>query len=147
MNLVETAPDRIGRKSLSLLQDLLGDFRPRDFAVRLWDGNTWDPEPGQPLRFTIVLRHPAVLRTMFLSPSELSLGEAYIRDDFDIEGDIESAFALGDHLVRRPRGLAEHLQRARELLALPSRKRPAVVRPLDKLRGVRHSLDRDRRGA
>ena len=32
------------------------------------------------------------LRAMFSSPSELTLGEAYVHDDFDIEGDIEAVF-------------------------------------------------------
>jgi len=145
MGLQTVTPDRIAEKSLSLLQDLLAGFRPRDFAIRLWDGSTWDPESGQPPRFTMVIRNPAVLRRMFLSPSELSLGEAYLQGDFDIEGSIESAIALGDYLVRQPRGIAGRLRLARDLLALPAGKRPAVVRPLERLRGVRHSLHRDRK--
>ena len=140
---VET-PDPVAQKCLSLLQDLLAGFRPRDFAFRLWDGSTLDPEPGEPLRFTMVIMHPGVIREMFLSPSELSLGEAYLQEDFDIEGDIGRAFALGDHLVRQPRGIAERLRLAQDLLSLPRRKHPAVVRPLGRLRGVRHSLNRDR---
>jgi len=43
---------------------------------------------------------------MFLSPSELALGEAYIYDDFDIEGDIEAAFDLADYLLGRERNLS-----------------------------------------
>ena len=51
--------------SLSFLETLLGDYRPRDFAARLWDGTIWDAEPGQPTRFTLVLKHPGALRSMF----------------------------------------------------------------------------------
>jgi len=58
-------------------------------VLNRWDGNIWGTEK-QP-RFTVVLKHPAALRAMFCSPSELSLGEAYIHDDFEIEGDIEAA--------------------------------------------------------
>ena len=145
MGLKVEPPDPIAQNCLSLLQELLAGFRPRDFAIRLWDGSTWDPEPGQPLRFTMVIRNPAVLRRMFLSPSELSLGEAYLQGDFDIEGDIESAIALGDYLVRQPRRIAGRLRLARDLLALPAGKCPAGVRPLESLRGVRHSLHRDRK--
>lgn len=145
MGLKVESPDPIAQNCLSLLQDLLAGFRPRDFAIRLWDGSTWDPESGQPLRFTMVIRNPAVLRRMFLSPSELSLGEAYLQGDFDIDGDIESAISLGDYLIRQPRKFADRLRLARDLLALPARKRPAVVRPLERLRGVRHSLHRDRK--
>lgn len=46
-------------------------------------------------RFTLVLKRPEALRAMFLAPSELTLGESYIYDDFDIEGDIEAAFDSG----------------------------------------------------
>jgi hypothetical protein len=40
-----------------------------------------------------------------LSPSELKLGEAYIYDDFNIEGDIEAAFDLADYLLGQGRCL------------------------------------------
>src|SRR5690348_18345693 len=80
--------------TLSLLQDLLGSSSRRDFAVRLWDGTTWRPQTAGPAdeapRFTIVLQHAGALRRMFLPPNELTLGEAYIYNDFDIEGDIEA---------------------------------------------------------
>ena len=70
--------DRAIRKSLSFLDSLLGEYHPRDFAVRLWDGTVKDAEPGQPARFTLVLKHPGALRTMFWPPGEISLAEAYI---------------------------------------------------------------------
>ena len=31
---------------------------------------------------------------MLLPPTDLALGEAYLRDDFDVEGDIEAAKGL-----------------------------------------------------
>jgi cyclopropane-fatty-acyl-phospholipid synthase len=74
------ATDQALQTTLSLLQDLLGSSPQRNFAVRLWNGTTWKPEPqsGEPARFTIVLQHPGALRKMFLPPSDLTLGEAYI---------------------------------------------------------------------
>ncbi|HLM82363.1 MAG TPA: hypothetical protein VK302_17290, partial [Terriglobales bacterium] len=83
------------------LDALLADYSRRDFQVRLWDGTTWGAET-QP-RFTLVLKHPGALRAMFLSPSELALGEAYIDDDYDIEGDIEAAFDLADYFLGQER--------------------------------------------
>ena len=77
--------DTSAETSMSLLYDLFGSYHPRNFAVRLWDGTTWEAEPGQPARFTLVLQHPGALRMMFLPPNELTLGEAYIYNDFDIE--------------------------------------------------------------
>lgn len=136
--------DRVSRNCRSVLQDLLADLHPRDFAVRLWDGTILGEEPGEPRRFTLALKHPGALRALALSPSELSLGEAYLYDDFDIEGDIGSAVTLADHLVRPRHSLSARLRLARRLLALPSRARPRARRPSDRLRGVRHSRSRDR---
>jgi cyclopropane-fatty-acyl-phospholipid synthase len=132
--------------SLSFLENLLGDYRPRDFVVRFWDGTTWDAEPGQPRRFTLVLKHPGALRSMFWPPNEISLAEAYIYDDLDIEGGIENVFPLADHLLTRRRNPAESLRQARRLLSLPAGRREG--RPGGKaarLRGARHSKARDRR--
>jgi hypothetical protein len=74
------------RVSVDLLENLLAAYPRRDFQVRLWDGSIW--VGGEQPRFTLVLKHPGALRAMFLSPSEFTLGEAYIYDDFDIEGEI-----------------------------------------------------------
>lgn len=144
MELLEKTSDRIPQKCLSLLRDLLEGLHPRDFAVRLWDGSTLEEEPGEPRRFTMVLKHPGAMRALFRSPSELSLGEAYLYDDFDIEGDIGSAFSLADHLVHFHPGLGGRLRLARQLLALPSPERTRAVRPSERLHGLRHSKSRDR---
>jgi len=139
-----TPTDRIAPPCLVFLQEVLGNFHPRDFSFRLWDGSVWDAEPGEPSRFTMVLRNPGVLRTMFWSPSELALGEAYLNNDLDIEGDIGSAFYLADRLVHRRLGLAERLRFARLLLALPSSGRHRGARPRERLLGPLHSMGRDR---
>src|SRR5438270_5629281 len=80
--------DSAVQTTLSMIQDLLSSAQQRNFAVRLWDGTTWKPDPEQETRFTLVLQHPGALRRMFLPPSDLTLGEAYIYNDFDIEGDL-----------------------------------------------------------
>lgn len=139
-----TPSDRIAPKCLVFLQEVLESLHPRDFSFRLWDGSVWDAEPGEPSRFTMVLRNPGVLRTMFWSPSELALGEAYLFNDLDIEGDIGSAFFLADRLVHLRLGLAERLRFARLLLALPSSDRHRGARPAERLRGPLHSIGRDK---
>ena len=120
--------DQAVRNSLSFLQDLLVDYHPRDFAVRLWDGSRWDAEPGQPTRFTLVLRHPGALRKMFWPPNELTLVEAYLYDDFDIEGELEAVFPLTEHLMEQRRGLAQSLRQVWHLLRLPSEGRRRLGR-------------------
>jgi cyclopropane-fatty-acyl-phospholipid synthase len=131
--------------TLALLVDLLGGYWPRDFGVRLWDGSRWEPEPGQPERFTLVLRHPGALRRMFLPPSELALAEAYIYGDYDLEGDLEAVFPLADHLlVERLASLGRRIGYARRLLRLPPDGRPGLQEAAVELSGRRHSLARDR---
>ena len=139
-----TSRDRIASQCLAFLQDMLGGIHPRDFSFRLWDGSVWDAERGEPSQFTMVLRNPAALRTMFWSPSELTLGEAYLRNDLDVEGDIGGAFLLADRLVRMRMRFAERLRCARLLLALPSSGRRRGARPSEGLRGPLHSMERDR---
>ena len=108
----------------ALLSDLLGPPSSRDFAIRLWDGSPDEDErpPGTPLRFTLVIRRPGALRRMFLPPSELAIGEAYLRDDFDVEGDLEAVTALSGTVAARlgahlgsPRALLDLIQRLRKL--------------------------------
>lgn len=82
---------------------LLKNYSKRDFQVRLWEGTVWGAEMRP--RFTLVLKHPGALHAMFFSPNELTLGEAYIHDDFDIDGDIEAAFDLADYLLGQERSL------------------------------------------
>jgi cyclopropane-fatty-acyl-phospholipid synthase len=131
-----------GQLSIEFLERLLRGYMARNFRVRLWDGSVWGQQ--QQSRFTLTLKHPGALRAMFLAPSELTLGEAYIYDDFDIEGDIEAALDLGDYLLGQDRSLRERLPLAELLRRLPASGRPRVGRQPAKLRGSVHSGDRDR---
>src|SRR5262249_49556924 len=64
--------------TLEILRRLLAGY-DRDFAVRLWDGTVWEPEPGRPARFTLVLNQSSSLRAMLADPRQLqlSLAEAF----------------------------------------------------------------------
>ncbi len=124
------------------LDALLADYPRRDFQVRLWDGTTCGTE-RQP-RFTLVLKHPGALRAMFLSPSELALGEAYVDDDYDIEGDIEAAFDLADYLLGQERSLWQSLDLAARLQRLPGSDLPRTGLHPTGFPGLVHSKDRDR---
>jgi cyclopropane-fatty-acyl-phospholipid synthase len=130
--------------TMSLLHDLLGSHHPRNFAVHLWDGTTWEAEEGQPTRFTLVLQHPGALRKAFLPPSELALGEAYIYNDFDIEGDIEAVFELGDVILSREWGKVEQLRYGARLLSLPKGNMASSGTQAAQQKGTLHSKERDR---
>ncbi len=128
--------------SLRFLDDLLADYSRRDYQVRLWEGTIWGV--GNSPRFTLVLKHLGSLRTMFLDPSELTLGEAYIHDDFDIEGDIEAAMELGSYLVAQERSFPNRLHLAARLRQLPVSTRSGLSRWGARFQGRIHSKDRDR---
>jgi len=128
--------------STDFLENLLDGCSSRDLQVRFWDGSTWGS--GDP-SFTLVLKHPGALRNMFLAPSELGLGEAYLGDDFDIEGDLAAVFPLADELLERgDRTLRENLHLASMLHRLPARHRMRLGRQPASLPGPVHSKDRDR---
>jgi cyclopropane-fatty-acyl-phospholipid synthase len=132
------------RRSLALLRELLDDYGPRDFAIRLWDGTSLPPEAGEDPRFTLVLRHPGSLRTLLWPPTQLAMSEAYLYDDIDIEGDIGGVFRLADHLLARPWTPRQRFRLGRKLLALPSERWPHAGQQPARLTGRQFSLGRDR---
>ncbi len=79
------------------------------FAVRLWDGRYWSSSANEKPLCTIVLENPKVLGSLLVAPNELTLGEAFIHGELDIEGDIFSAFSISEHLFNRPRGLKRRI--------------------------------------
>jgi cyclopropane-fatty-acyl-phospholipid synthase len=121
------------------LEALLAPLEPRDFAVRLWDGRELPAAAGPP-RFTLVLTHPASLARMVWPPGELTAAEAFVRGDWDVEGDLVAAV----HLRERVR------IGARQVLALtplvPSLLRGGATPPPRapaRLAGEKHSTARD----
>ncbi len=137
-------PDRLAQTGLSILQTVLADCHPRNFAIRLWDGTTWGPEEGQRAIFTMVINRPGALRKIFWQISDLSIGEAYMYGDFDIEGDFESAFALEEYFNGLRLSATDRLFCARQLMRLPSEDRPPAKRRPADLKGPVHSPARDR---
>ena len=133
--------DSVVRRTADLLEQLFPS--PRGFGIRLWDGSEL-PVDCRPL-FSLVLNHAGALRRMFKPPVELSLGEAFILKDFDIEGDIFSAFSLMDTIANRKFSFGEMIGIGLGLLALPpsSAARPQGRGPLQ-LHGKIHSRARDR---
>ena len=136
--------DRTATQTLELLQDILKGFHPRPFTIRLWEGSEWPAETDEP-SFTLVLKHPGALRRMFsLTHTDLSLGEAYIYDDFDIEGDIEAIFPVMDRLNQQKWPLIEKLKLGLEMLRLPKEPDDEHGSKAARMNGEEHSISRDR---
>ncbi|HEX6372626.1 MAG TPA: cyclopropane-fatty-acyl-phospholipid synthase family protein, partial [Longimicrobium sp.] len=118
---------------------------PRPFHVRLWEGTVL-PADG-PAAITLAVHTPGALRRMFRLPLEVRLGEAYLRGDFDLEGDL---WEIGPALQAARRAAstpAELLALARLWRALPrdggaGRATPEAAR----LRAREHSRAWDREG-
>lgn len=140
---IQTSKDSDVRTSVRLLEELTADYHGRSFRVRFWDGSEWS-YLDQP-QFTFVLKHPGSLRGMFLSPSELTLGEAFIYDDFDVEGDLEAAFELGDSLLSRGYSLLDKLKFGGMLTRLPAQRGSHDGELGADLTGEVHSKERDRK--
>ena len=136
--------DQAAQVTLSLLQDVLSSAPTHNIAVRLWDGTTWKPDPEGPTRCTLVLQHPGALRKMFIPPTEMSLGEAYLYNDFDIEGDIEAIVPLIKHFLEEHKGKLEMVRYGTRLLSLPRMGQPRPSGVAAKMHGPVHSKERDR---
>ncbi len=136
---------RDAERCMDLLKELFAGYWPRNFTVRFWDGSTWEADRGMPSRFTMVINHPSALHSMLRKPRELSLAEAFIYKEIDIEGDIHAVFPLADHLIDKPRSLRQRLRLALRYFRLPIRKQRAITgRQPACLDGESHSRERDR---
>ena len=131
------------RLTLGVLQSLFTGDAARQVGVRLWDGTCWPDDAPHPA--TLVLKHPGALRAMLLPGTEVGLGEAYLYDDFDIEGDAESVFALAASFTDAAIGWRKKLRVGSDLTRLPRGKRTLKTsRGPARLSGRRHSVERDR---
>jgi len=135
--------DRAKSITLNILDEQLLKDAESGVGVRMWDGSLWPDE--EPRAATIVLNHPGALKSMFSSMSEMGLAEAYLYDDFDIEGDIERVYDLGESLVITTTSMQKKLKLGLSLRRLPEGDIHVHGRrgPAD-LTGDVHSIDRDR---
>lgn len=102
-----------------IMAELFGAPNERPFTVRYWNGAEEPAVAGLPSRFTLVLQGPAALRRMLLPPTESRLADAFLRNDFDVEGDLEEAAGLAVPLAERLRSLGRVLRLGTLLLQLP----------------------------
>jgi cyclopropane-fatty-acyl-phospholipid synthase len=132
------------RATRAFLDRLFACYAARDFAVRFWDGSVWEASPGQPTRFTLVFNHPGAARLMFRPPTLVSIGEAYIFQDYDVEGDFDAFFSLLGVVADQPRSTWAKLHLWRRMRAIPLSVRKDISAGAANLHGNVHSLERDR---
>lgn len=136
--------DRDAQRCFQFFQEVLRDYHPRDFSLELWDGLRWEVEPGARERFVWHIHNASVPRTLAFSPTQVTLAEAYIYGDFDIEGDIEAIFRLADYLLTKSWSNAERWWLGKLLIGLPAARHSRRASAAGKLRGRLHSRERDR---
>lgn len=129
------------RTTVSLLDHLFADSPLEHVSIRLWDDTLWPDD--EPREATVVLKHPGSLRAMLSDGNAKGIAEAYVRGDFDVEGDLEKAVEMAVALESRPSGWLESLAnfvRVHRLPAAPD----GTARDPGHWRGSRHSKTRDR---
>ena len=138
--------------SVSLARRVVGEVfglpNDRPFAIRYWTGELDSGMPGVPAPFTLLLRTPGALRRMLLPPSELALGEAFVRGDIDVDGDLEAAATIGKVVEERIHSPSQLARLVPLLLRLPrtsagKETRSARFTPWAALLGRRHARRRD----
>ncbi len=137
----------IEEKTRHVLSEIFDRCSLEKVGVRLWDGTMWPDERPRPV--VLALKHPEALGRMFLPGTEVGLAEAYLHNDFDIEGDIEAAFEVGDFLLGRLGYWKKKLKLGGLLIALPARDAASTMggtarRLLPRIGGKKHSRARDR---
>jgi cyclopropane-fatty-acyl-phospholipid synthase len=129
-----------------LVERLLGVRLP--LRLRAWDGSESGPEDAP----VLIVHSRSALRRLLWKPNELGLGRAYVAGEIDVEGDLYDALQRLDELLwERPEGrLTPNRRLSGDVLR--SAVRLGVVGPQPRppaeeasLRGVLHSLGRDRR--
>ena len=127
----------IARQVTSLM---FGAPPERPFAIRYWDALV---EPGAGQRFTLIVRSPGALRRMCTPPSELALAEAFLREDFEVEGDLEAAVAVGDTVATRLSSLRALGRITRTAARLLRDEAPTVDERFPGRHGAPHTPARD----
>jgi len=143
-----SAEKNVEERTRHVLSEIFGSCSLEKVGVRLWDRTAWPDE--RPRAAVLALKHPEALGQMFLPGTEVGLAEAYLHNDFDIEGDIEAAFEIADFLLGRLNNWKKKVKLAGLLVALPGRNgrstmRQAARQLLPRIRGRRSLLERDRR--
>lgn len=85
------------------LNSLFRNYEGPVFAIRFWDGWRWASSDRSNPACTVVFHSESALQAMIAKPSEITLGEAFLKKEIDVEGDLFSVFELVEHVLQCPR--------------------------------------------
>jgi cyclopropane-fatty-acyl-phospholipid synthase len=126
-----------------LRRELARALPSRPFELRFWDGSELAATEAQSP--TLYLKTPQALAHVVLAPSELGMGRAYAAGMIEVD-DLDGALRMVDTFEPPPLSVKQRLRlaaaavRACGLTRPPRRPRTEL-----RLRGQRHTLERDRR--
>jgi cyclopropane-fatty-acyl-phospholipid synthase len=112
-------PDPGVAATVAVLEMVFGADAERGYDIRLWDGSVRRGTCAPRADFSLNVRRRGALRRMLLPPSELSIVEAFISNDIDIEGNVESAMGLADSIGKRLQSLRGVARVIAKVLVLP----------------------------
>jgi cyclopropane-fatty-acyl-phospholipid synthase len=137
--------DSVVDLTLEILEKITVGIPVKSLNVRLWNGTYWPDQTPKPA--TLVLNRPSALREMLSGGSELAVAEAYIREAFDVEGDMVAAFEFADILAAQTGSWTRTLSIVGMLRHLPDfKERHSLERTrAARLNGAKNSPDRDRK--
>src|SRR5438876_11788074 len=121
-----SAEQNVEGRTRHVLSEIFGACSLDKVGLRLWDGTAWPDERPRPA--VLALKHPGALGRMFLPGTEVGLAEAYLDNDFDIEGDIAAAFEIADFLLARLGDWKKKLKLTGLLVAVADRDRTSTIR-------------------
>jgi cyclopropane-fatty-acyl-phospholipid synthase len=123
-------------RTVKALDLLFKEYAGPPFSVRLCDGRIWYSSQEAADVCTIICDSPQALRSLLLRPTQLTLGEAFIAKDIDVEGDIFAVFEIARHVFTRPQA------KRRRALEIAAAVFSAAVEHLRS--GRQHSEERDK---
>lgn len=109
-------------------------------AIETYDGGRIGP-PSAPA--TLVVRSPDAFRRIIAAPGELGLGRAFVAGDLDVEGDIYAALSALRARMPNARLGPWQLFEVAKAVGIGGFRRLPPPREESRLRGRRHSKDRD----
>jgi cyclopropane-fatty-acyl-phospholipid synthase len=133
--------DTLSHKLHAGLTHELEAYHGPSFELRLWDHTGSSYGSGLP-RFVITVKSLRVLKAILWDPNEISLGDAFVKGDLEVEGDIFAMFQFADFVFGNTPGI-EGPSYARRLAISATKAFRHMEYVIDDL--FVHSLRRDKR--
>jgi len=99
-----TKADALSHKLHEGLTHELEAYHGPSFELRLWD-HTGSHYGSGTSRFVITVKSLEVLKAILWDPNEISLGDAFVKGDLEVDGDIFAMFQFADFVFSNAHGV------------------------------------------